>query len=424
MALNDLNALKALKILTRADLALCDARDPLALFRHRFTLPPGLVYLVGNSLGAMPSAAAAQVDKVVRNQWGEMLVSAWNAAGWFDLPQRVGAKIARLVGAGAHEVVATDSTSVNLFKVLAAALSINASRRTIVSELDNFPTDLYVAQGLLGLTRGGTLQCAKSPEDLVAQINTDTAVVMLTHVNYRTGAMHDMAELTRIAHARGALVIWDLSHSTGAVPVALGASQVDFAVGCGYKYLNGGPGAPAFVYVAERHHDQFTQPLSGWHGHAEPFRFDPDYRPATGVARYLCGTPPILSMAGLECGIDLMLEASMADLRAKSIALSETFIELIEQRCAGYGLTLLSPRDPSCRGSQVSLTHPNGYQIMQALIAARVMGDFRAPDVLRFGFAPLYVRHVDVWDAVEVLRDILESKRWQHSEFQIRRKVT
>jgi kynureninase len=308
--------------------------------------------------------------------------------------------------------------------VLAAALRLNPGRRVILSERENFPTDLYMAQGLIGLLGEGHELRLVEGEALPAAIDGETAILMLTHVNYRTGAMHDMDALTAAAHARGALALWDLAHSAGAVPVDLTAAGADFAVGCGYKYLNGGPGAPAFLYVAERHQERFAQPLSGWFGHAEPFAFAPDYRPAAGIARYLCGTPSVLACAALELGIDSVSPHPAAALREKSVALTETFIRAVEQECAGLGLTLLSPRDPRRRGSQVSFAHPQGYPVMQALIARGVIGDFRAPDILRFGFAPLYLRFVDAWDAAAALKDVLASGGWDRPEFHRRAAVT
>jgi kynureninase len=323
-----------------------DAQDPLCDLRHQFDLPPGVIYLDGNSLGVLPRATAARVAAVVTQEWGQGLIRSWNNAGWFDAPRLAGDKIARLIGANPNEVVATDSTSINLFKVLSAALNMAREdapqRQTVVSERSNFPTDLYIAEALCR-ERGCTLKLVE-PEEIAASLTADVAVLMLTHVNYRTGAMHDMAAVTRAAHDAGILAVWDLAHSAGAVPVDLTGAQADFAVGCGYKYLNGGPGAPAFVWVAPRHADRFWQPLAGWWGHAAPFAFTPDYQPAPGITRYLCGTQPIISMAALECGLDTLLAAEplggMAALRAKSLALTDLFIDLVETRCAGHGLTL------------------------------------------------------------------------------------
>ncbi|HJV61940.1 MAG TPA: kynureninase, partial [Albitalea sp.] len=405
----------------------------------------GLIYLDGNSLGVLPRATAPRVQQVVREEWGGGLIRSWNAAGWVDLPQRIGDKIAGLVGAGAGEVVVADSTSVNLYKVLSAALNlqrIDAPRRkVIVSERHNFPTDLYIAESLA--VERGLVLCLVDADDIAAQLNDELAVLMLTHVNYRSGRMHDMAAITRQAHAAGALVVWDLAHSAGAVPVDLAAADADFAVGCGYKYLNGGPGAPAFAWAHPRHTarmdaDQLWQPLSGWLGHAAPFDFTPDYRPAAGIGRFICGTPPVLAMAALECGVDSVLAAEplggIAALRCKSLALTDLFIRLVEESCAGHGLALQTPRDPAWRGSQVSFAREQGgYAVMQALIERGVIGDFRAgdlshpsgaPDILRFGFTPLTLRFVDVWDAVQRLRGVLDSGEWREARFNRRAVVT
>ena len=339
-------------------------------------------------------------------------------------PGRVGAKIARLIGAAADEVVVCDSTSVNLFKLIAAALPLRPGRRVIVTERGNFPTELYVAQGLSELLGGRVELRAVAPAELEAALDADTALLMLTHVDYRSGRMHDMVSLTAAAQARGALALWDLAHSAGAVPVALNAAGADLAVGCGYKYQNGGPGAPAFVFVAERWHERIRQPITGWFGHAEPFAFRSDYEAAAGVRKFLAGTPPILSLKALEVGVDMLLEVDQAALRAKSIALTERFIDLVEDRCAGFSLALASPRAADERGSQVGLRHPEGYPIMQALIADGVIGDFRAPDLLRFGFAPLYVRFVDLFDAVVRLDGIMAERRWDREQFKQRAAVT
>lgn len=414
-----------------------DAQDPLRELRGLFTLPEGVIYLDGNSLGVLPKAAAQRVAQAVSQEWGQGLIRSWNSAGWFELPQRLGDKIAPLVGAKAGEVVATDSTSINLYKVLSAALHIAARRQpdrnVVVSERGNFPTDLYVAQALCK-ERGLRLHLVND-EQVAPALNDDVAVLMLTHVNYRTGAMHDMNAVTAAAHRAGALVVWDLAHSAGAVPVDLHAADADFAIGCGYKYLNGGPGAPAFVWVHPRHLDAFEQPLAGWWGHAAPFEFTPGYRPAAGIARYLCGTQPVLSMTALECGLDTVLAAQplggMAALRAKSLALTDLFIQLVEERCAGHGLGLATPREHARRGSQVCLTRAQGvYAIVQALIARGVVGDFRAgdgntrPDILRFGFTPLYSGFEDAWHAVEHLEQVLDGGEWQRPEFNQKHAVT
>jgi kynureninase len=414
-----------------------DAQDPLRELRNLFTLPEGVIYLDGNSLGVLPKATAQRVAQAVSQEWGQGLIRSWNSAGWFELPQRLGDKIGLLVGAKAGEVVATDSTSINLYKVLSAALHIAArrqpGRKVVVSERSNFPTDLYIAQALCK-ERGYRLQLVDD-EQIAPALNDEVAVLMLTHVNYRTGSMHDMKALTQAAHEAGALAIWDLAHSAGAVPVDLRAADADFAIGCGYKYLNGGPGAPAFVWVHPRHVDAFEQPLAGWWGHAAPFEFTPEYRPARGIARYLCGTQPILSMTALECGLDTVLAAQplggMAAVRAKSLALTDLFIRLVEERCADHGLGLATPRDHARRGSQICLTRDQGaYAIVQALIARRVIGDYRAgdgrahPDILRFGFTPLYIGFEDVWQAVEHLRQVLEAREWQRPEFNQKHAVT
>ncbi len=415
--------------MNRQDALALDAQDPLAPLREQFALPDGVIYLDGNSLGVLPRSTAARVQQVVTDEWGTGLIRSWNSAGWMAMPQRVGDKIARLVGAGAGELVVADSTSVNLFKVLSAALTIvkaDAPQRTVIlSERSNFPTDLYIAEAL-ARERGFELVLAE-PDELPGLLTDRTAVLMLTHVNYRTGRMHDMAALTAAAHEAGALTVWDLAHSAGAVPVDLTGADADFAVGCGYKYLNGGPGAPAFVWAHPRHVDRFWQPLAGWIGHAAPFEFTPGYRPATGIARYLCGTPAVLSLAALECGVDTVLAAEplggMAALRAKSLALSRLFTARVQATCPS--LALASPVDDTLRGSQACFAHPEiGYPVVQALIARGVIGDFRAPDVLRFGFTPLYLRFVDAWDAAEHLRQVLESGEWRRPEFNQKHAVT
>jgi len=410
-------------VIARTDAERLDAADPLAPFRDRFFLPDNLVYLDGNSLGALTRDAAARVAEAVRREWGEGLVRSWNDAGWIDLPRRVGDKVARLVGAGPGEVVCADSTSVNVFKVLSAALALRPGRSTILSEEGNFPTDLYVAEGLTRLVGDGHRLRLVPKGDVLAALDADTAVLLLTHVDYRTGERHDLAAVTRAAHDAGALVAWDLAHTAGAMPVDLTAAGADFAVGCGYKYLCGGPGAPAFLYAAPRHQEAFVQPLSGWLGHAKPFAFEAGYRPAPGISRFLCGTPPILSMTALDATLDVILEADLALVREKSERLTSFFVDAVEQAC-GDGVKLVSPREAPRRGSQVSFTHPDGYAVMRALVARGVVGDFRAPDVLRFGFAPLYVRFVDAWDAAGALAEVLSSHAHERPEFRRREAVT
>ncbi|MEI9985820.1 MAG: kynureninase [Aliidongia sp.] len=409
--------------LRRADLATLDRDDPLRPFRDRFALPEGVIYLDGNSLGAMPKSAPARLREVAEIEWGQDLIRSWNKHGWIDLQQRIGSKIGRLIGARPGETIVADSTSVNLFKLLAAALQLRPGRSVILSEPANFPTDLYIAEGLAALLGGHRLELVE-PEGLEATLGPDVAVVMLTHVNYRTGRMHDMNAVTQRVHEAGALMLWDLCHSAGAVPVDLTRADADFAVGCGYKYLNGGPGAPAFLHIAERWQNQVTPPLTGWLGHAAPFAFETHYRPAGGVQRAVVGTPPVLSMTALEVGVDLMLEAPMAALRAKSVRQFELFAALVEQELAAWDFRIVTPRDAIQRGSQICLSHEQGWPIMQALIQRNVIGDFRAPDILRFGFTPLYVGYAEIWDAVAILKDIMATGAWDRPEHHARAKVT
>ncbi len=410
--------------ITDAECRQMDAADPLAHCRGAFDLPAGVIYLDGNSLGALPKDAERRVRDVITRQWGRDLIKSWNLHDWIGAPARVGAKIARLIGAKPNEVVVADSTSLNVFKALHAALRLRPDRRVILSDDGNFPTDLYMAQGLATLLDSGYALKVVPADQVPAALNDDVAVLMLTEVDYRSGRLHDMAALTKAAHERGVLAFWDLCHSAGAFPVALNKCGADFAVGCGYKYLNGGPGAPAFIFVAERWQAKAEQPLFGWMGHDAPFAFDLDYRPRPGIDRFLVGTPPILSLTALEAGIDLFADLDLASLRRKSMALGDLFIGLIEQELAGSGLALASPRRGEERGSQVSFRHPEGYPIMQALIARGVIGDFRAPDILRFGFAPLYVSFADVWNAVVQLGAVMAGAEWQRAEFRRRAAVT
>lgn len=407
--------------MTRDEARARDAADPLRPLRDRFALPVGKIYLDGNSLGALPRATAARVARAVTGEWGGDLIASWNTHGWIDLPARLGARVAPLIGAAADEVIVADSTSVNLFKLLVAGCTAREGRGTVLTEPGNFPTDLYVADGVARLLPGRRVRTVPA-SDIAGAIDGDTAVVLLTHVHYKSGAMHDMAALTAAAHAQGALVLWDLSHSAGAVPVDLAGCDADLAVGCGYKYLNGGPGAPAFLYVARRLQDALRSPLSGWMGHAAPFAFDDGYAPADGMKRFLCGTPPVLAMAALEAGIATFDGVDLAALFAKGRALGDAFVALVEARCEG--LTLLSPRLASARGSHVSFAHPEAYALCQALIARGVTGDFRAPDAIRFGFAPLYLGFEDVWNAVDVLRDVLVTRAFDRPEFSRRHRVT
>jgi kynureninase len=398
-----------------------DASDPLAFARDRFSLPEGVIYLDGNSLGALPKAAPTALAKTAEREWGEDLIASWNKHGWIDWPTRIAAKLAPIVGAKPNELLIADSTSVCLFKLLAAAARARPSRKRIVTQRRNFPTDLYVAQGLADMLGLGLK--AVDPEEIVGAVDEDCAVVTLTHVDYRSAAFYDMQAVNEAARAAGALTVWDLSHSAGALQLDLDGSGCDLAVGCGYKYLNGGPGAPAFIYAAERLQDELGNPLQGWMGHAEPFAFVDDYRPSGGIPKFLTGTPSILALAALEAGLDTFDGIAMRDLAAKSRKLSKLFVDEAETRC-GSEVTLASPRDPSQRGSHVVFAHPQGYAVMQALIARGVVGDFRAPDLMRFGFCPLYNRFDEMVRAAEILADVLSTREWDQPRFHARSKVT
>ncbi|HEY9279973.1 MAG TPA: kynureninase [Eoetvoesiella sp.] len=404
---------------TRDDCIHLDQTDPLAHLRNEFDLPEDVIYLDGNSLGALPKAALQRAQNVIKQEWGTDLIGSWNKAGWFELPSVLGDKLASIIGAGPGEVVVTDTTSVNLFKALAAALQLQANntntsqRKVVVTERSNFPSDIYIAQGLTKwLDRGYQLRLVESPDELRAAINTDTAVVLLTHVNYRSGYLLDLPAITAHTHAHGALIVWDLAHSAGAVPIHLSASEADFAVGCTYKYLNGGPGSPAFIWVAPKHHAQFAHPLSGWWGHANPFAMTSDFAPNPSIRGALCGTQPIVSLAMVEPGLDIFAQTTMTAVRKKSLELTDLFIRLVESRCPHHPLQLATPREHSRRGSHVSFMHPHGYAVMQALIKHGVIGDYRDPQIMRFGFTPLYTGFTDVWDAVEVLLTILDNKAY------------
>jgi kynureninase len=406
------------------ELAALDSADPLAHFRDRFALPAGSIYLDGNSLGALPKATQARIAEVVAREWGEGLISSWNDAHWVEAPRRIGDKIARLIGAQAGEVVACDSTSVNVFKALAAALSLRPGRNVLLSESGNFPTDLYMMQGLAALVGDRAAVRTAAPDAVLEVVDDTVAAVLLTQVHYKTGAMRDMAATTAAIHAKGALAIWDLSHSAGAVPVDLGAAKADFAVGCGYKFLNGGPGAPAFIFAARHHQGAALPALSGWFGHSAPFAFRDEYEAAPGIERFLAGTPPVLGLAALEVGVDLMLEVSMETLRAKSLSLAALFRKAMEPLCRDNGFAWIGPDDLARRGSQVAFTHPDGYAIVQALKARGVVGDFRDPDVLRFGLTPLYTSHREIAQAVDILAGIMAAREWDRPEHKVRSAVT
>jgi len=405
---------------TSEDVAQLDLSDPLEFARERFRLPEGVLYLDGNSLGAMP-AAAPKVLAEAQRQWSDDLIASWNKHGWIDWPTRIAAKLAPIVGAKPSELLIADSTSVCLFKLLAAAAKARPNRKTIISQKRNFPTDLYVAQGLASML--GLRVRTVEPDELVRAIDADAAVITLTHVDYRSAAYYDMRAVTEAARAAGALVVWDLSHSAGAIELDLNGSGAELAIGCGYKYLNGGPGAPAFLYVAEHLQDELHSPLQGWMGHAEPFAFVDDYRPAESILKFLTGTPSILALAALEAGLDTFDGIAISDLAAKSRSLSQLFVEGVEARC-GDEVQLASPRDPVQRGSHVVFAHPQGYAVMQALIARGVIGDFRAPDLMRFGFAPLYNTHAEMVRAAGILADILATREWDQPRFHERAKVT
>lgn len=408
--------------MTRDDALALDARDPLAHVRDRFILPQGLTYLDGNSLGALPRSVAPRLAQAVDVEWGEGLIRSWNEAGWYRAPQRVGAKIAELIGAAADEVIVADSTSVDLFKVLTGALRMRPGRRKILGVVGDFPTDSYIAAGVADAF--GVRFESSSPEKLTAAIDEDVAAVSLTHVSYRSGFIHDMAAITTAAHAKGALIVWDLSHSAGVMPLGIGEIGADFAVGCGYKYLNGGPGAPAYVFIAKRHHDVFRHPLTGWLGHADPFAFAKDFVPAQGMDKLLTGTPPILSLLAFDAALDAFQGVDMTAVRAKVQQLTQLFIDFVDERLARHDFALASPRDAARRGAQVSLAHPEAYAIMQALIAKGVIGDFRAPDIARFGFAPLYTRFVDVYDGIAAIDDVMTTRAWDTPAFKSRSAVT
>ena len=410
--------------LTKSHFDLLDRDDPLAPLRAEFHLPADTVYLNGNSLGPMPKAAAAAVKQAAEQEWGDWLITSWNKAGWFDLPYKLGAKVAGLIGAEADEVTVSDATGLNVFKAVAMALSLNPGRKVLVMEGSNFPTDNYMVQGLIEfLDRGHSIRFAEKDQILDA-IDEDVAAVVLTHVHYRTAHILDMAAITARAHQMGALAVWDLCHSAGVLEVDLNGAGADLAVGCTYKYLNGGPGSPAFTFVAKRHQDKARQPLTGWWGHEAPFRFERDYRAKPGIGQTLTGTQAILSLRAAEAGIGLACRADRGQARHKAMAMGDLFSDLVEERCKDDGFTLVSPRCGDQRGGHVALDHAQGYPIMKALIARGVIGDFRAPGTLRFGFSPLFLRYADVWRAADTLADIMAREIWKEPAYQTVDKVT
>lgn len=409
--------------LTKTDLEQWDSEDPLAHFRDKFELPENILYLNGNSLGAAPKETRERLIALFDQEWSSDLSRSWNTHGWFNLPEKVGAKISRLIGAQPHEVIVADSTSINIFKLLTSGFRMQPDRNDIVILQGDFPTDNYIAQGVADLLPEMNLRKVNKG-DLYQAIGTETAVVMLTHVNYRSGEIHDMAAITQHAHEQGALILWDLCHTTGALPVDLNTCQADFAVGCGYKFLNGGPGAPAYLFVAERHQNEIRPALSGWIGHAMPFNFEDDYQPADGIRRNLCGTHSVIGVNSLDIGVEMFLQTDMELVREKSQKLGDLFIKLFDPVCTKYGFELASPRDNQQRGSQVSLRHPHGYAIKQALNARDVIIDFRAPDILRFGLTPLYLRYMDIWKTIDHLKGVMQHREWERPEFNHRDTVT
>ncbi len=413
---------RSMAALDPADL---DARDALAFHRERYIIPQGVIYLDGNSLGPASHAALTGLETAAKEEWAEGLIRSWNTAGWFDLSLATGNRIAPLIGAAAGQVVVCDTVTLNLYKVLHAALAMQAGRRVIVAEAGSFPTDLYIAEGVASTLPGVTIRLVGRDADTFEElIDEQTAVVLINHVDYRTGLLQDMARVTARAHKAGALVVWDLCHSAGALPIALDECKADFAVGCTYKYLNGGPGAQAFVYAAGRHHDKLKQPLSGWWGHARPFEFETSYAPSPGMRMFLTGTQGILSLRALAGALDNWKDVDLQALRHKSLQLTQYFMDLVAEQCAGFGLECITPRQDKLRGSQVSLRFEHAYPAMQALIARGVIGDFRAPDIMRFGFTPLYIGFADVSRAVAILKDILQTEAWKDPAFSTRASVT
>jgi kynureninase len=403
--------------MTREELEELDRKDPLKLFRDEFSLPEGILYFDGNSLGALPKATPDRVNEVVAEEWGNKLVTSWNSAGWFSLPETIGNKIAQIIGADDGEVVCVDGTGLNIYKLHSVALKMRPDRKVILMEGSNFPTDAYITQGLIEqLGQHHQIRFVEK-DDILDAITDDVALVSLTQVHYKMGHLLDMKAITQKAHDVGALVMWDLCHSAGALPVALNQCDVDFAVGCTYKFLNGGPGAPGYLFVAKRHQGKATQPLTGWWSHQKPFAFERDYQPKSDIGQFLSGTQPIISLAPVEVGVNILLRADMDEVRRKSLALGDAFIRLVDEHFSEYGFTLATPSDAEERGSQVSLRSEHGYAIMQALIEVGVIGDFRAPDIMRFGLTPLYTRYTDLWDAVMKLKSIMAADTWKAEQF-------
>lgn len=417
-------------MITLEQCRLWDKEDVLAKYKDNFALPADTIYLDGNSLGARPKVAVDRALEVINQEWGDGLINSWNKADWWGLTTRLGDKLSQLAGANTNETVITDSTTVNLFKALAAAVHIQAEtapdRKVIIAEKEVFPTDLYIIEGFMKLVNDGyQLVLIDSPDELPTLLEKhDVAVTIISQVNYRNGYLYDMEEFNQIIHQHGSLVIWDLCHSIGAVPINLNETDSDFAIGCTYKYLNGGPGAPAFIWVNKKHQTKSWQPLSGWWGHKDPFAMAESYEPDLGIRRFLCGTQSILAMSLIECGLDIFLSTDMQKVREKSLKLTDLFIDLMEQECAEFGFELITPLDHKYRGSHVSYCHTGGYAIVQALIARGVIGDYREPEVLRFGITPLYLSHEDIWNAVQHIKQVMVSNEWKDEKFHVRGKVT
>lgn len=401
-----------------------DHQDPLAFLRGEFLLPEDIIHMDGNSLGALPKSTIQKMKKTIEEEWGNGLIHSWSQAGWFESPCRVGDKIAPLIGASKGEVLVTDSTSINLFKALTAAIGLNDTRSILLSEKDNFPTDLYMMQGISHFTDNRIQTKIVSPEQLLASLTEEVGVLLLTQVNYKTAQIKDLMTITKAAQDKGILTVWDLSHSVGSIEVDLEAAKVDFAVGCGYKFLNGGPGAPAFIYIAKRHQQQAKNILSGWMGHQDPFAFATDYVPANSIERFRSGTPVILGMAALESGVDVFQKTTIQDLRKKAIQLSELFIQLMDQECREYGFQLASPENASQRGGHVSYRHPEGHAIYQAIKRKGIISDFRTPDILRFGITPMYLRYRDIYNAVMRIKEVMATKAWDKAAYKIRATIT
>ena len=412
--------------LTREDFIKLDTLDPIKKAREEFALPKDVIYFDGNSLGPLSKNTIKSLDSVIQREWGDGLVRSWNDENWINLPRNLGNQIAPLIGAKEGEVIVVDSTSVNLFKVLSSALMLNKNRKVIVSEAANFPSDLYILEGVNNMFGESYERCLidEGDDEIEKYIDSSTAVVVLSHINYKTGRITDIKKITTFAHEKGALVVWDISHSVGILPMNLHDLGVDFAVGCTYKHLNGGPGAPGFLFVHSSLIEKVSQPLTGWLGHIKPFDFEVEYQPANDINKFICGTPPIIAYKAIESGLEIFKDLSIIEIRDKSIKLSEMFIQLMKQECTEFGFTLFSPKNSEQRGSQISFLHENAYSIIQALISHGIIGDYREPNVMRFGISPLYMRFEDVWNAITCLREIMQTGEWQSEKFKNKNYVT